>query len=121
MADPIIPTCPDLAPSIPPVVTPHSSAAELDVHTKWWELDNVVQYVLVAHLGSSPRMLLPEESAERTARDIYDTLKSNFGSNRRSEGTNIFLELLNVHCQPHQVRDYVMTCGTVVSWYRDMS
>ena len=54
-------------------------------------------------------MLLPEEGADRTARDIYDVLRANFGANCRSEGTNLFLELLSVRCQPHRVRDYVTT------------
>ena len=118
LSDPVTPHRPDLNPSVPPVLTAVSTPFELDAHSKWWELDNVVQHVLVARLGSSPRMLLPEEGADRTARDIYDVLKANFGSNRRSEGTNLFLELMSVRCLPHRVRDYVTTWQNVVTKMR---
>ena len=118
LLDPVTPHRPDLNPSAPPVLTGASTPFEVDAHSKWWEVDNVVQHVLVARLGSSPRMLLPEEGADRTAQDIYDVLKSNFGSNRRSEGTNLFLELLGVRCQPHRVRDYVMTWQNAVTKMR---
>jgi len=109
LSNPILPHRPDLNPSAPPILTAVSTPFELDAHSKWWELDNVIQHVLVARLGSSPRMLLPEEGADHMARDIYDVLQANFGANRRSEGTNLFLELLSVRCQPHRVRDYVTT------------
>ena len=107
LLDPVTPHWPDLNPSVPPVLTAVSMPFELDAHSKWWELNNVVQHVLVARLGSSPRMLLPEKGADRTARNIYDVLKANFCSNRRSEGTNLFLELMSVCCLPHHVRDYI--------------
>ena len=61
LSDPILPHCPNLNPSAPLVLTATSTSFELDAHSKWWELDNVVQYVLVARLGLSPQMLLPEE------------------------------------------------------------
>jgi hypothetical protein len=107
LGDPILLHRPDLRPSVPPVITPQSTQIEVADCARWWDLDNVVQHVLLARLGSSVRMILPEESFERTARDIYETLKSNFGANRRSEGTNIFLELLSVRCSPNHLRDYV--------------
>jgi len=95
LSDPILPHRPDLNPSAPPVLTAVSTPFELDAHSKWWELDNVIQHILVARLGSSPQMLLPEEGADCMARDIYDVLWANFGANRRSEGMNLFLELLS--------------------------
>ena len=119
LSDPVLLHRPDLNSSAPPVLTATSTPFELDAHSKWWELDNVVQHVLVARLGSSPRMLLPEEGADRTARDIYEVLRLNFGSNRRSEGTNLFLELMGVRCQPHRVRDYVTTWQNAVTKLRN--
>ena len=118
LSDPLLPHRPDLNPSAALVVTAVSIPFELDAHSKWWELDNVVQHVLVARLGSSPRILLPEEGPDRTARDIYDVLQANFGSNRRLEGTNLFLELMGVRCQPHRVRDYVTTWQNAVTRLR---
>jgi len=67
----------------------------------------MVQHVLLARLGPTVHMILPEENADCIAQDIYQTLKSNFGANCQSEGTNIFLELLAVHCDPNHLRDYV--------------
>jgi hypothetical protein len=118
LADPLLPHRPDLHPSQPPVVTSQSPQAELNACARWWELDNVVQHVLLARLGTSVRMILPEENEDRTARDIYQTLKSNYGANRRTEGTNVFLELLAVRCNPHRLRDYVSTWQNAVTKMR---
>lgn len=118
LADPIVPHRPDLNPTDAPVITGQSTQLEIDECTRWWDLDNVVQHVLLARLGPSVRMILPEESVERTARDIYQTLKSNYGANRRSEGTNIFLEVLAVRCNPSRLRDYVSAWQNAVTKMR---
>ena len=109
MSDPVLPHQPNLSPSAAPLITPQSTQIERDEHTQWWNLDNVIQHVLLARLGSNVWMILPEENSERSAQDIYETLRTNFGTNRRSEGTNIFLDILSLRCNPHQVRDYVST------------
>jgi len=54
LSNPLLPHCLDLNPSAPLVLTPTSMPFELDAHSKWWELDNVVQHVLVARFRSSP-------------------------------------------------------------------
>jgi hypothetical protein len=118
LADPLLPHRPDLHPSQPPTVTAHSSQAELAACARWWEVDNIVQHVLLARLGASVRMILPEENKERTARDIYQTLKSNYGTNRRTEGANIFLELLAIRCVPHRLWDYVSAWQNAVTKMR---
>ena len=107
MSDPILLHRPDLSPSAAPVITSLSTQIEHDEHTHWWNLDNVIQHVLLARLGNNVRMILPEENSERLAREIYETLRTNFGNNRRSEGTNIFLDILSLRCNPHRIRDYV--------------
>jgi len=63
-------------------------------------------------------MLLPEEGPDWTACDIYDVLWANFGSNCRSEGMNLFLELMGVCCQSHHIHDYVMTWQNAVTKLR---
>src|SRR6266545_3452401 len=115
LSDPILPHCPNLNPSAPLVLTATSTSFELDAHSKWWELDNVVQHVLTARLGSSPQMLLPDEGADWMAHNIYKVLWLNFGSNRRLEGANLFLEFMGVCCQPHHICNYVSTWQNVVT------
>ena len=79
----------------------------------------MVQHVLVARLGPSPHMLLPEEGADRMACNIYEVLWANFGSNCWSESTNIFLKLLSIHCHPHCIRNYITTWQNVVTKMRN--
>ncbi len=119
MSDPVLPHRPDLSPSTAPLITPQSTQIERDEHTQWWNLDNIIQHVLLARLGSNVRMILPEENFERSARDIYEMLRTNFGSNRRSEGTNIFLDILSLHCNPHQIQDYVSAWQNAVTKMRN--
>jgi len=118
LSDPIMPHRPDLSPSAAPLLTPQSTQAERDEYTHWWNLDNVIQHVLLARLGNNIRMILPEENSERSAREIYETLRTNFGTNRRSEGTNIFLDILSLRCNPHQIRDYVSSWQNAVTKMR---
>jgi len=118
MSDPILPHRPDLSPSAAPLLTPQSTQTERDEYTHWWNLDNVIQHVLLARLGNNVRMILPEENSERSAREIYETLRTNFGTNRRSEGTNIFLDILSLRCNPHRIRDYVSAWQNAVTKMR---
>jgi len=118
LADPVPPDRLDMVPSFPPALTPTSPPEERLACTRWWDLDNTIEHVLLARLGSSARMVLPEDGSDRTARLIYETLKANFGLNQCSEGTNIFLALLAARCHPHRICDYVMTWQNTVTKMR---
>ena len=67
LADPVPPDRPDMVPSFPPALTPTSSPEEHLACTRWWDLDNTIEHVLLARLGSSARMVLPEDGSDRTA------------------------------------------------------
>ena len=115
LTDPVPQDRPDMAPSFPPTLTATSSPNERMAGARWWDIDNTIEHVLLAHLGSSARMVLPEDGSDRTARLVYETLRAHFGLNRRSEGTNIFLALLAVRCHPHRIQDYVTTWQNAVN------
>ena len=102
------PTHPDLCPTPPPILSMSSSPHDIEASNCWWQVDNVVQHILVSCLGSIPRGLLPSLSAvTRTALFIYQTLSQFYGTCNFVDCTELLSLLHTSNCVTGQVLEFV--------------
>lgn len=103
------PSRPDRVASPTPIL-PHrpSPAEDLGDFNLWWDRDNVAQHILVSHLGSLPRGLLPSPNiSSRTALSIYKMLTQYFGTCNFADCTELLNALHNSSCTAGRVQEYV--------------
>ena len=102
------PSCPDLCPTPPPVLTMSSSPRDIDSSNRWWAEDNVAQHILVTRLGGVPQRLLPSSLTNtRTALSIYQILTHYYGTCNFADCTELLNSLHNSTCTTGRVSDYV--------------
>ncbi|KAF5378208.1 hypothetical protein D9615_007539 [Tricholomella constricta] len=76
---------PTAYPSLPPVIDRANYTPEQLEHYKtWWAQDDIVSFVLVGKLGSTPQSLIPPKrdawgNPQRTARDVLHILRTKYG------------------------------------------
>ena len=111
---------PDLWPTYPPVIQPESGPAERIEFSNWWSKDGVVTHILTSRLLPTVLSSLPVANLRlaqrRSARDIYQTLRSNYGAGDYSAVMVIEAKLRQLRCLPTRggvrVPDYVATWRT---------
>ena len=102
------PTCPDLCPTPPPVLSMSSGPLDIEASNRWWQVDNIVQHILVSRLGSVPRGLLPSSSTTtRTALSIYQTLLQFYGTCNFVDCTELLSSLHTSTCVAGRVPEFV--------------
>jgi hypothetical protein len=102
------PSRPDLTPTPAPVLSTISSAQQIEALNLWWAADNIVQYILVSRLGSTPRSLLPSANTiSRTALSIYQTLTRYYGTCSFADCTELLHSLHNSTCTSGRVPEFV--------------
>jgi len=115
--DPIDPLRRDTLPSYPPPVVDQGNQAEIMAYQKWWEQDAIADHVVSTHLSSIVRASIPPDNimGTRTARTIYDSIKTMYGLRGLADGLTIFNSLMALTCHPNQVQDFVVKWRAGVS------
>ena len=111
---------PDLWPTYPPVLQPDSSPDERIEFSNWWARDGVVTHILTSRLSPTALSSLPianlRLAQRRSARDVYQTLRNNYGAGDYSAVMVIEARLRQLRCLPMRggvrVPDYVSTWRT---------
>ena len=123
IADDLLPGAaydPDLWPTYPPVIQPDSSPDECMEFSNWWTQDGVVTHILTSRLSPAVLSSLPVANLRlaqrRSAREIYRTLRTNYGAGDYSAVMIIEAKLRQLRCLPTcggvQVSDFVATWRT---------
>ena len=102
------PSRPDLAPTPLPVLSMSSTPPEIEASNWWWAEDNIVQHVLLSHLGTTARGLLPSSStATQTALSIYQILTKQYGTCNFADCIELLHSLHNSTCIAGCVPNFV--------------
>ena len=100
--DPIDPLRPDTLPSYPPRVVDQRNQAELIGYQKWWEQDSIANHVVSTRLSGLVRASIPPDNilGTRTARAIFESVKTMYGLRGLGDGLTIFNSLMALTCHP---------------------
>jgi hypothetical protein len=115
-SEPIDLSQPDRMASPLPTLPPAPLREEIDVFNSWWDRDNVAQHILITHLGSIPRSLLPSPNVvTRTALSIYKMLSHYYGTCSFADCTELLSSLHTSSCTSGRVLEYVSKWRSSVS------
>ena len=123
IADDLLPGAaydPDLWPMYPPILQPDAGPEERTEFSNWWSKDGVVTHILTSRLSQAVLSSLPIANVRlaqrRSARDVYQTLRNNYGAGDYSAVMIIEAKLRQLRCLPTRggvrVSDYVATWRT---------
>lgn len=108
---------PDLWPTYPPVLRPESGPDERVEFSNWWSRDGIVTHILTSRLSPTVLSTLPVANLRlaqrRSAREVYRTLRNNYGAGDYSAVMIIEAKLRQLQCLPTRggvrVTEYVAT------------
>jgi hypothetical protein len=78
-------------------------APEFNAYKVWWECDNIVTHILLAHLHVTVHAILPSDDDDdvatpRTLRIIYTILRKSYSVHGHASGSALYTELHNLQC-----------------------
>ena len=123
IADDVLPEAaydPDLWPTYPPVLQPDCSEEDRAEFSNWWTRDGIASHILVSRLSPAVLGSLPipnlRLAQRRSSRDVYNSLRNNYGAGDYSAVMVIETKLRQLRCLPTRggvrVTDYVATWRT---------
>ena len=123
IADDLLPGAaydPDLWPTYPPILQHDCSEDERAEFSSWWTRNGVATHILVSRLSPTVLSSLPVPNLRlaqrRSARDVYQSLRNNYGAGDYSAVMIIEAKLRQLRCLPTRggvrVTDYVAAWRT---------